>query len=143
MPLPDGYFPRRDDVLILHARVKHNVRGDDTTHVFVRPEGHYADIMLELDSVVGVHALHWDEGARIQSIGDNPVAGVVIGTHDDRVWVKFDSGGFATRGATELRPEPNPEPVAKTDELGPRLVDTAAPEAPEAPEPAAAPGEQA
>lgn len=94
MPLPEGYLPRKGDVLVLHGRVKYDVvekedvDEDQKLTVWVRLEGDYQDRRIPLETVVSIFARKWELGERV--IG-NSLIGEVVGVYEDSIWVKFDT----------------------------------------------------
>jgi hypothetical protein len=121
MSLPEGYLPRKGDVVVLHATVKHVCDpGDDSVHLKVN--GHWDTTIIELDKVAGLHRRHWDVGDKVQFRGRAPVDqrhGVVAGVEDDMVWVRFDDRKerFLTLHANQIEAQPEePQTVAAEPE---------------------------
>ncbi len=116
MPLPEGYRPKRDDILIVHGVVKYDVDAEDH-NVHLKIVGTYVDASPKLQDIVGLHCRHWEEGDRVRLVEDPDSFGEVIATHDDQVWVKglpgsnFD-GDMETWIANILEPMPEEIPAA-------------------------------
>lgn len=116
MPLPEGYLPRKGDVVVLHAVVKYDVNpkedadSDDGVQVWVTPLEHYSASRIPLKTLVGLYSRSFAEGERVRVKGEGPVAqGVVISTHEDVVWMKLDeNAGFGTYFSCGLEPVPDP-----------------------------------
>lgn len=106
MPLPEGYLPREGDILILHAVVETNTRPDSDT-AYVKVNGRYGAMNVDLDKIVGVFARHFDEGDIVRSIGDmTGQNGTVIAMYEGMVWIKDGHGQMQTVAANELELAP-------------------------------------
>lgn len=148
MPLPEGYLPRADDVVVIHAVVKYDVKPKEDTDddrrlkVFVRPIESYTDVRIPLDTIVEVYSRHFDPEERVRLISQPECEGVVIASHETQVWVKFDAGtslGLRTVPATSLALESKDpidepftveEPPAMRFAVGQMVIIARAPEDP-------------
>jgi hypothetical protein len=113
MPLPEGYYPRKGDEVLILARAKSDTRIDDDPE---RPC--YLEIVgKEHQSVFlprsGIHSLYcrkWNVGDWVfYKDGDFEGIATVIATHGSWVWAESD-GNLWTVPANELT-EP-PEQIA-------------------------------
>jgi hypothetical protein len=104
MPLPEGYRPRKGDILVLHGVVKHDVHPGEES-VFVTIDGHYGTESVKLDGIASLFARAWNKGERVRQniMSTNTGDGEVVATYGDRVWVKFDvDGSMGTFRANDL-----------------------------------------
>jgi hypothetical protein len=114
MALPEGYLPRKGDVLTIRATVKHDVDpGEDTVYVSFRK---YDDTSVDLAAVVGIFCRHWVAGEKVRLISDNEILGQIIATDDTSVWVKLsEDGSFKTFNANQIELDAAPQPPEKSD----------------------------
>ena len=124
MPLPEGYLPRKGDVVIAHGTVQHDVDpGESRVYVSFRK---HTDTSLNLADVVGLHCRAWSEGDKVEWSGAvGPMTGEVVAVCRTAVWVKSEFG-METVQANDLKPyheepkvtdiiEPPPAPTAKEE----------------------------
>lgn len=108
MSLPDGYLPRKDDVLILHATVKYDYDPAEGKEVWIDSDGPFTP----LDKFVGIKRRTWKSGETVRHRNVEHCFGEVIATCDDMVWVKlgenskhgkkFSQGPLATFHCNEI-----------------------------------------
>jgi hypothetical protein len=120
MPLPEGYLPREDDILVIHVRTRYDVKDDDRgdgsepLYVHVSPIGDsdYHRFRLPLHDVVGIKRRVFHVGEFVRHRNLERVFGEVAAMSDDSVWVKLDvhadkkgsQGGHRTFHCNELEP---------------------------------------
>jgi hypothetical protein len=125
MPLPEGYRPRKGDILVLHGVCRHDVDANEKS-VFVDVEGHYGALMVKLRDIDGIFARCWYPGDKVRSIdrSDGGFDGEVVATCGVSVWAKWSlSGSMETFGANELELIPD----APSEPEGPPAEQTAPP----------------
>lgn len=123
MPLPEGYLPRKGDVLVLHGHVAYDVdesdllkRGEaDEYQVFIRLDGDYDDRRIPLKTVIDVFLKTWEAGDRVVIDGDDEGgSGEVIAVHENLCWIKYERPGrepsYGTYPASVLNAAPK-DPV--------------------------------
>jgi uncharacterized protein YoaH (UPF0181 family) len=123
MPLPEGYLPRKGDIVVLHAVVKHDVDRSDSL-VFLNIVGDYSQISVAAEKIEQLWSRHWDAGDAIQLIsrdlaGRRP--GEVMSVDGEMVWIKFADQGerFMTFHANQIEPRVPEEDLKKADDLMP------------------------
>jgi hypothetical protein len=127
MPLPEGYLPRKGDIVLVQARVRYdadrcNADSDCSLEIVGSEHRHFFQPLAE------VHALHcrkWNAGDRVKSAEfDGP--GEVLATCDDQVWVMCetgeDEGGKYTLEANQLDPYVEPAPGDEWDAIDPVTI---------------------
>jgi hypothetical protein len=119
MPLPEGYLPRKGDILVLHVKTRFDVRDDDLEgrklYVNVHPvgESRYHHFRVHLDEIERIWCRHWETGAKIQLKRREPAErrpGEVLAVEGEFVWVKFSDSGerFMTLHANQIEPREEP-----------------------------------
>lgn len=114
MPLPDGYLPRKGDVLTLLVTVQYDTMPDDS-YVHVVPNGRLGSLGIELEHFDGLRSRAWEVGDHVRSENEG-ASGVVEAVSGHWVWFKVDAdhvdmpGAMLTADANEL--ELIPEPAA-------------------------------
>lgn len=96
MPLPEGYLPRKGDVLVLHGVVKYDVvreladyDEDQKLVVWVRLLGDFQDRRVTLDTVVGVAVRNWEAGEKVRLCRAPSVTAEVVSMTDDVVLARL------------------------------------------------------
>jgi hypothetical protein len=127
MPIPEGYLPRKGDVVVLHAVVKYDVNptedadSEEGLNVWVTPIEYHSSSRVPLKTIVGVYSRRFDADERVRITQQPELIGVVLSTYEDKVWVKFDNKGFGLRtlDATALEPIPDAaeEPPVDTSDI--------------------------
>lgn len=111
MTLPEGYLPRKGDILIVHATVEYEVEpGEADVHVVVADQS-YRQLAVPLKKVVGLYSRAWEVGARVTTANGASLylRGEVVATHGDQVWVKMDIHGVM--GTFDLEADPGSRPI--------------------------------
>jgi hypothetical protein len=122
MPLPEGYLPRKGDVLMIQVRVNDNYDIDyyqnnapDMISVHVVGSVHRT-FYVGMDQIHALHCRKWNEGDRVMCDSFHG-PGEVVATHGDSVWIKtleehedvFQTAGcLYTIEANELQPYVEP-----------------------------------
>lgn len=111
MPLPDGYLPRKGDVLVIHATVKYDVEtSDDSIHVV--PADRHSSVLIKRSDIVGLHCKKWEPGDLARH---DDVAVEVIAIDGDEVWIRVSNPDQTILNprkvvsANELSAEPVPQ----------------------------------
>lgn len=123
MLLPEGYLPRRGDVLVLHGTVKYDVvekedREHDGLKVFIRLDSDHSDRRVSLDTVVGIYSRKWEPGNLVRLIGERDEdVFEVVAVSGQHAWCKLEKPGcdpsFGTYLANDLEAAPEfVEPAA-------------------------------
>lgn len=127
MSIPEGYLPRKGDVVVLHAVVKYDVNptedadSEEGLQVWVTPKEYHSSSRVPLKTLVGVYSRYFEEGERVRFVNEPQTIATVLAICDEFVWLKTEIGGtYLTNPAVDL--EPVPEPVVDTSDI---------PEAPE------------
>lgn len=116
MPLPEGYLPRKGDILTLRGIVKYGVEPNDD-YVHLKIIGSSATLVVELADVEP-HQRSFELGELVMHKIGWAEPGEVIATHGSYVWIFFKSN-------------PNAEPVAAlANDLLPYVIPESPPEAP-------------
>lgn len=123
MPLPEGYRPRRGDVIILRAVVQHNVDPEDDS-VHCKLIGHYGGTsIVDLPEVLGLYRRHWNEKDKVVHKSNPKWFGAVLLVIEDHAVIKLHEkadrrdapGGlrvFHCNELTEQAPPPAEENAA-------------------------------
>lgn len=122
MPLPEGYTPRKGDILVVHMAVDYvgetllklkAVHPDDKW-----TEGHY----FKPEIIVAVKRRTWEVDERVRSRNEPQQVGTVVSMHDDFVWVALDGvngpKGHRTFHCNEIEPLLPPATVDVLHEEG-------------------------
>lgn len=106
MPLPNGYLPRKGDLLLIRVKVKHDVsEGEEDVH-FSLPGREYSSHIVELTEIAALHCRAWEAGDKIVYRG-NP--GEVVATCGTEAWIRdYHADQMKTVSANELIPMPEP-----------------------------------
>ena len=134
MSLPEGYLPRKGDVVILHATVRYDFDpgGSDNVSLSLSIREHDSNF-VPLDKIVGLHARHWEPGDKVRIIS-NGQFGEVVAVSDDAVWIKREDGGdrkwFDTLHANMVAPDAPPRNLEELSRPADAIVQ--APSAPQA-----------
>lgn len=118
MPLPEGYRPRKGDVLVVHMAVDYV--GDTYLKLkAVHPDGDWQEShYFKPEVVVGVKRRRWEESEEVRLRERPRVFGKVIATHDDLVWLDLDDesdlGPALVVHCNELEPLPVADEVQAT-----------------------------
>jgi hypothetical protein len=97
MPLPEGYLPRKNDVLLLLGTVKHDVDPGETD-VHLRVSGDWDTRIVKLEAVVGVRRRTWRESENVRIRNAPRIFGKIIAANDDYVWLALDEKSERTKG---------------------------------------------
>lgn len=114
MPLPEGYLPRKGDLISVQGTVKWDVEFNDP-YIHIDVDG--KTLTLEPDKVSLVRR-RWANGEKVQ-LSDSfwPEPGIVIAIVDDFVWVKDPSNGEPiTYPANSLKEWRDPKAPLEVDE---------------------------
>jgi hypothetical protein len=120
MPIPEGYLPRRGDVVVVRAEVRYDVKpsedtDEDGVQVFVRPLEGYTDVRVPVRTLVGLWSRRFYEGDRVRAIVEPGAVGTVAAISDEHVWVKFDATATLPEHFETFRSE-NLKPIDPVDE---------------------------
>jgi hypothetical protein len=115
MPLPEGYLPRKGDIVLVQARAKRDTNLDvDSEGYFEIIGQEHCKFFMDVSAIHSLHCRRWNEGDRVKSIEfDGP--GLVIGISDEWVWVLCETGEDEGGRYTLTANEPYIEP--KSDEF--------------------------
>jgi len=103
MPLPEGYRPRKGDVLIAHVTAYTDVDPEDTQVWATLPGKPHSRHFIDLEDIAGVYSRHFEPGEKVRSVGDfTGQAGEVVAVHEGFVWIKDGHGQMQTIAANEL-----------------------------------------
>ena len=127
MPLPEGYLPRKGDVLVIHVETRFDVGTDDRegkklyVHVHPVSESRYPHFRVGLDEIVALHCRKWEPGQQVRVIEDRRAFGEVVAVHGEQVWVQMQlgsvsAGDMKTLAANALEKMPEPETAPETPE---------------------------
>jgi hypothetical protein len=83
MPNMTTYKPRRGDVVLVRATVRHDVRPGEATF-FADVSGVYSSALIKLDDIVSVEKLAFEVGDRVEARGKTGVICAMCGEH---VWI--------------------------------------------------------
>ena len=118
MPLPEGYYPRKGDEVLIRARAMHDLRPDDDAggcHFEIIGAEHKS-VFLSRDQIYGLYCRKWNEGERVRAIEEPESMGEVVAVHGKFVWIKPRTGYMLTFEANELEAEPEQIAVEKMTE---------------------------
>ena len=106
MPLPEGYLPKRHDVLLIKAEVSRDHSAEDLADnnwVSCMVEGRHSTALVPLEAIHSLHLRHFDEGDEVElECGSR---GIVRAIHDDQLWVET-AGLMETWPAIKVSPAP-------------------------------------
>jgi hypothetical protein len=121
MKPPEGYRPRKGDVVLIRATVKYDVREDDDDgYCFVVTERR-SDFSANLGEIVEFVSRAWDIGDRamLPSVhGAADLIGEIVGVHDGWVWLKSadDLGTYNGSSLVPVPPEPDTSDIPEAPE---------------------------
>jgi hypothetical protein len=121
MKPPEGYRPRKGDVVLIRATVKYDVREDDDDgYCFVVTERR-SDFSANLGEIVEFVSRAWDIGDRamLPSVhGAADLIGEIVGVHDGWVWLKSadDLGTYNGSSLVPVPPEPDTSDIPEASE---------------------------
>jgi hypothetical protein len=109
MPLPEGYLPRKGDVLLIRVVVQSDYYdiGDGLVSAAVDSAEH-RKLFVNMDKIHSLYRRKWNAGDKVTA-GDFEGAGEVIGIDGDEVWVRDTLDLRWTIVANELEPWVDPE----------------------------------
>lgn len=117
MSLPEGYLPRKGDVLSIAGIVEHDIRAD-SVYIFVKVEGVSRSVALPADEPVPSVFLKrrtWREGEAVAHKNIERFFGEVVAMVGDHVVVKIGDGADKRGSTGGLR-------IFHCNELEPRIV---------------------
>lgn len=89
--VPANYRPRRGDIVVLHAEVKHDFdEGDAYVHLLI--DGRSATTLIARSEISGVKRRIWNEEEEVQHKANPKIYGTVVAMSGYSVWVKLDTG---------------------------------------------------
>lgn len=89
MPLPEGYLPRKGDVLTVHMEVKHAVDEGDADVFLTVPGADYQTVAVPLAEVASLKRRTWREGEQVHLKDAPRFFGEVVMQPDDIVLVRL------------------------------------------------------
>ena len=146
MSLPEGYLPRKGDVLVIHVTTRYDVQDRDREegepiYVHVSPVGDssYHKFRLPLADVIAIHFRNWEVGSKVRSVIDHEDTGEIAAVYDGWLWIKQPDGHMLTLHANDAEPDeiaapperPNPVSAAVAAGRAPTIDDIAAVVAPQ------------
>jgi hypothetical protein len=131
MPLPEGYLPRKGDIVLVQARAKRDAYKDEPDiQCYFEIVGYETNkFFMTVSEIHSIYSRNWEVGETVKSLEfDGP--GTICGVSDPYVWVKCetgeDAGGMYTIDANELEayvePPPLPGQIEHMDGSGPVLI---------------------
>ncbi len=105
MPLPEGYLPRKGDIVLVQARAKRDstdIVGEREIYLEIVGYEHHK-LFVESADVHSLYRRQGNEGDRV-SAGDFEGPGTVIAVDENEVWVRDTQGLRWTIYANDLGP---------------------------------------
>lgn len=102
---PDGYLPRKGDVVVLHAKLTYDVDQNDTlfhAKVLNGQEPVIDTIYAPVAAIVDVHSFRFGVGDVVGTPRGG--GGTIEAIKDGFAWVKHDLGPFETYALGNLKP---------------------------------------
>jgi hypothetical protein len=114
MPLPEGYLPRKGDIVLVQARAKRDTNLDEDSEGFFELVGReHRNFFMLPSEIHSIHCRKWEVDDRVRIIGTSfPME--VIGVCDDKVWCRYPNGTMATYEANQLEPYTEPAPGSQS-----------------------------
>lgn len=120
MGLPEGYRPRKGDIVVLHARIKNDLFRSSSRESLLdsgtsmQIVGQAGDTWVDFENVVGLMQRHWEPGDKVR-FKRNGRFGEVVAVFEDKAWIKMagdETTVMSTECANELEDDtPPPEEV--------------------------------